>query len=300
MNQTDPATITSDAHFSHQDNHCYLLELPAELRDEIFALALYCADGITINLESGTEKKRTSHPLALTMTCKQVQQECGKLFSEVNEVTIQLPLLKWAQQIAPGSELPVYREPIRRALEMKVSTTLRDKNIPTIFRCLRVDISEYGLDCINRRSLNDIVWKVLPKVIDILGNDRMQLWLCCSLHYFGEVVIYDFPVDNSEQYIAAVDECFYATKFKGPCRSTGSVSHAGNLIRPAVSEIQVRRERGWSGAPGVSIFIPDMPSYMYPSNSPQNTDIQSPPTMFVGVHRIVQKCANILRETVRL
>ncbi|KAK3720908.1 hypothetical protein LTR37_003571 [Vermiconidia calcicola] len=237
MNQTDPATITSDAQVSHQDNHCYLLELPGELRNEVFALALYYPEGITINLESETEKKRTSHPLALTMRCKQIRQECGDIFSDMNEVTIQLPFRKWIEQIIPAPKAPVDREQIRQALEPDVSTTLCDKNIPTNFptnlKNLRLDISQYGPD------------------IEILQElQRQDAAAALLLDYFGEVVIYDFPIDNSENYVAATDKCFNAAKYTGPYQVMRGWVHDGFrdvLVRLAVSEIQAVRERGWSG-----------------------------------------------------
>ena len=52
---------------------CFRLELPGELRNEIFSLALYYPNGVAIDCVA--QKLSTPHPLALLATCKQIRKE---------------------------------------------------------------------------------------------------------------------------------------------------------------------------------------------------------------------------------
>ena len=68
--------------------HCYLLELPGELRNEIFGLALYHPNGVAIDCMS--QVLLTPHPLALSATCKQLRKECDGLLFDQNELRLEI------------------------------------------------------------------------------------------------------------------------------------------------------------------------------------------------------------------
>jgi hypothetical protein len=79
-----------------KEHRCYLLELlPRELRDEIYHHTLFQPDGVRIHIF----KPNAPMPdmLALTSTCKQIRQECGNLFFEINELTLDVNLLTAAR-----------------------------------------------------------------------------------------------------------------------------------------------------------------------------------------------------------
>jgi hypothetical protein len=71
---------------------CFLLELPAELRNEIFGLALYHPKGLVIDCLS--KMPNAQNPLALTATCKQIWQECSGLLYAQHELVLYMPIAK--------------------------------------------------------------------------------------------------------------------------------------------------------------------------------------------------------------
>ena len=84
-----------------------LQELPAELRNQIYELALYEREGVGVcvtpqSAHIGWERKgelearlpvRLGNPLALTMTCKAIREESLGLFYSINRFTLFLNLL---------------------------------------------------------------------------------------------------------------------------------------------------------------------------------------------------------------
>lgn len=62
---------------------CRLLELPSELRDEIFKLALQKSEDFTIDIDD-----HYTIPLGVTGTCKQIYKECGDLLYSLNNLRI--------------------------------------------------------------------------------------------------------------------------------------------------------------------------------------------------------------------
>ncbi|KAK3720907.1 hypothetical protein LTR37_003570 [Vermiconidia calcicola] len=95
----DGYSNTTDVMNANGENavRCYLLELPAELRIHIYELALKQPDIIvrTALRDKTTVELSNKHPLALTKTCKQIREECGDLFSQLNEVTLHMPRMSW-------------------------------------------------------------------------------------------------------------------------------------------------------------------------------------------------------------
>jgi hypothetical protein len=66
---------------------CYLLELPRELRDDIYHRALHQPNGVTVKLYKTFMP--TTDMLALMSTCKQIRQECGNIFFDSNELILE-------------------------------------------------------------------------------------------------------------------------------------------------------------------------------------------------------------------
>lgn len=62
-------------------SHNYLLELPSQLRIEIYKVALCQPEGAHVNLKTGCVDRKW---IALTMTNKQIRKECGNLYFAVN------------------------------------------------------------------------------------------------------------------------------------------------------------------------------------------------------------------------
>ena len=71
--------------------------LSAELRNEIYAYALYIPEGVWLNDETDEEKtkaignlrlKASGNLTALTMTCRQIHAEAGLLFYSINRFSI--------------------------------------------------------------------------------------------------------------------------------------------------------------------------------------------------------------------
>lgn len=65
----------------------HLLELPGELRNEIWSLALSYPEDVAIDCY--TQKLLTPRPLALTLTCKQIRAECGDLIFRQNDLRLE-------------------------------------------------------------------------------------------------------------------------------------------------------------------------------------------------------------------
>lgn len=65
-----------------------LARLPKELRDELYAYALYFEEGITLNVAGQKpwlrSPKPSEHPLALTQVCKRAREECHSIFYSAN------------------------------------------------------------------------------------------------------------------------------------------------------------------------------------------------------------------------
>ena len=69
------------------DRPCHLLELPGELRNEIYKLALYHPGGVTFDCV--TQKLLTRQPLALSMTCKQIRNESESIVFAQNDLRLE-------------------------------------------------------------------------------------------------------------------------------------------------------------------------------------------------------------------
>jgi hypothetical protein len=94
------ASTSAAARFKDsKEQRCYFLErLPRELRDQIYHHTFFQPNGVKIHIF----KPNPSMPdmpdmLALTSTCKQIRQECGNLFFEVNELILDVNLLTAAR-----------------------------------------------------------------------------------------------------------------------------------------------------------------------------------------------------------
>lgn len=92
--QSGPAQDHPDPQLPAESAECHLLELPAELRNDIYRLALVQDSDIDVN------HTRFAKP-ALLSTCKQIRHEACKIFYAENDSRIHVPdydcsaLCKW-------------------------------------------------------------------------------------------------------------------------------------------------------------------------------------------------------------
>ena len=174
--------------------NCYLLELPTELRNEIYSLVLGLEGGFATDLVCPW--KSHEHPLALTMTCKQIQQECGDMFFRLNEVRFEGPLLQMRDDSGEHETL---------------------KNIEAYFKALfrgplasKLKYLHLSIGCLNvSEDLAERAWICVSNIIR--GLDKNDLQLRLSFEGKGSIywtVSYDFAFTDEKQTLKAMEECF--------------------------------------------------------------------------------------------
>ncbi|KAK3719121.1 hypothetical protein LTR37_004685 [Vermiconidia calcicola] len=231
-----------------ETGRCYLLELPAELRIDIYELALKQSD---IFVGMGYSGKRTTvelvnkHPLALTETCKQIREECGDLFFQLNEVTVHMPWM--CQNLNKVRNFYVNRTcqtPPAQAHFTQVEQSLREKCFPSNIRYLRIQASRDGRAVWNANTLG--TWLLFAPVVEALGNKNMILRLSYPLRYESVTyasIPYEFPVSDEEQSLAAVNKCFAKVEFEDHFKEKAEGLHArfrDNVVKRIVRALQER------------------------------------------------------------
>ncbi|KAK5124149.1 hypothetical protein LTR85_001852 [Meristemomyces frigidus] len=76
------------------DDPCRLLQLPGEIRNQIFEDAVRQSDGIVIHIGIDSTSTNNQHVLALEMTCKQIKREVGNLVLELNTLELRAPIFE--------------------------------------------------------------------------------------------------------------------------------------------------------------------------------------------------------------
>jgi hypothetical protein len=164
----------------HQDR-CYLLELPAELRNEIYGLALYHPNGVTIDCVS--HRQLTPHLLALTTTCKQIKNECAHLI--FTQKCLHLRIYKH-----PGGyrQFMVFRD--------FCYETIIEAQLGSKFGEFRIDTEFHGVAEI------DITGKILYSwvrwALDLCRQRTNNVRWCFKMHVGGVEVAYSIYMRSRE------------------------------------------------------------------------------------------------------
>ena len=203
-----PDRTPESKHITETD--CRLLELPGELRNKIYELALYHPYGVFINLE--LRKKRGGNLLAITKSCKQIKKECGNLFFELNEININVPYLACTNKCAIQT-ITVFRE--REKLLIKGL-----RRAPKLQR-VHLHVGKFcdAFDNIDVSSLDgrwEKAWDLaLGSVMELRSSvDQLRLSFCVVLG--NARASCDVQLTNREQTQAKMKQCFQSAKAQGP------------------------------------------------------------------------------------
>ena len=196
-------------------SHCHLLELPAELRNEIYSLVLTTEAEATINFCAG--HKRFSNLLALTESCKQIHEESADIFFKVNHVKFVLPILEVFNQLPnltrQMEEFAMFaiEEMVRRfngiVFSDKFASRLREVHI------------HLGTESPDQEGLLSICLPFRQAARGIAHlrkcDVRVRLsfgWICTG----NSATLYDFCLTDKVTMMAAMDECYARVALSGP------------------------------------------------------------------------------------
>ena len=178
---------------------CRLLELPGELRNEIFKLALYQPDVVVLDMRS-TKEENNKYPIALTQTCKQTHYECGDLFFELNEVKMEMRHV----QLQPPTQDEKFRN-------MSIGWRERFRNKGLASKVQKVHLS-FG----KIRSVKDDVvpFAILAaRGIRVRAAQRQQnVQIRVSFGLMSDndsKVCHDYKITDVKQTLEAMDRCFH-------------------------------------------------------------------------------------------
>ena len=97
------ATVTALGDISTAETRCYLLELPAELRNTLCELVLLEHHAIDVNLDFRSGKFPEVQP-PVTRVCRQIRSECLPVFYAVNAFSFLVPMLDSSVKLAAPVE----------------------------------------------------------------------------------------------------------------------------------------------------------------------------------------------------
>ena len=192
--------MATTGHSSRQ--RCYLLELPGELRNEIYHHVFYQPSGLIIDL--GGYKKKTS-PVSLTIlnTCKQIRKECGNLFFEMNELRLELPML---------SEHELYGPTATESLRSKFNWLFNHRDLAS-----RLQHVHLSLGTLTDRTEWHSIWSAISDVLLSLLEMQVRVRISFGLGFARTGILrddvyvpYDFVVTDEERTYAAMEECLLA------------------------------------------------------------------------------------------
>jgi hypothetical protein len=166
---------------------CYLLELPAELRNEIYSLALYHPNGITIDCVS--HRQLTPHLLALTATCKQIKNECAHFIFTQNCLR-----LKIHQHPGGFTRFVVFRN--------FCYETIIEARLGSKFGEFRIDTGFHGVAEFDIKA--KILYSWVRWALDLCRQRTNNVRWCFEMHVGGVEVAYSISMRSRESALESL------------------------------------------------------------------------------------------------
>ncbi|KAK4550267.1 hypothetical protein LTR36_003234 [Oleoguttula mirabilis] len=186
METRDQAAETPHRH----DEPCPLLQLPGELRNQIFEDALREPGGIIIHISEDKTSTNNKHIMALEATCKQFRREVGNLIFELNVVKVHAPLFG---HMSKDACVPEFKD---RTIVDRLRTT-----VVQLYDTRRLVHAEayFGQLQRHRMFFHDLggMLRDVASTLHILRNEGCQLRIHFAvLSYTGIMAACDIALDS--------------------------------------------------------------------------------------------------------
>jgi hypothetical protein len=184
---------------------CYLLELPRELRDDIYHRALHQPNGVTVKLYKTFMP--ATNILALMSTCKQIRQECGNIFFDINELILEASI---GPALKSSCTLKSFERDCQSFLDrfcQRLSPIAGPQGVAKRFHGIQVLADPKLLLLPEQYGFQDkFAWSGLAKAVATLLQQNQSLRVCWESTFsnceHGPLYFFDLPFSTEMETIA--------------------------------------------------------------------------------------------------